>query len=65
MMKLLEKIQDPADLRALRVEDLPHLAAEIRSLIIETVARNGGHLASSLRVVELTIALHYVFFDTS
>jgi len=60
-MKLLEKIQDPADLRVLRIEDLPHLAAEIRSLIIETVARNGGHLASSLGVVELTIALHYVF----
>ena len=60
-MKLLEKINDPSDLRALRVEDLPHLAAEIRSLIIETVARNGGHLASSLGVVELTIALHYVF----
>jgi 1-deoxy-D-xylulose-5-phosphate synthase len=61
MMKLLEKIHDPSDLRGLRVEDLPHLAAEIRSLIIETVARNGGHLASSLGVVELTIALHYVF----
>ena len=60
-MKLLEKINDPGDLRALRVEDLPHLAAEIRSLIIETVARTGGHLASSLGVVELTIALHYVF----
>ncbi len=61
MMKLLEKIHDPSDLRGLRVEDLPQLAAEIRSFIIETVARNGGHLASSLGVVELTIALHYVF----
>ncbi|MEA3332812.1 MAG: 1-deoxy-D-xylulose-5-phosphate synthase [Pseudomonadota bacterium] len=61
MMKLLGKINDPSDLRGLRVEDLPHLAAEIRSLIIEIVARNGGHLASSLGVVELTIALHYVF----
>ncbi|MCK5540325.1 MAG: 1-deoxy-D-xylulose-5-phosphate synthase, partial [Deltaproteobacteria bacterium] len=61
MMKLLEKINDPSDLRALKVEDLPRLAAEIRSLIIETVARTGGHLASSLGVVELTIALHYVF----
>ncbi len=60
-MKLLEKIKDPGDLRALRVEDLPPLATEIRTLIIETVARNGGHLASSLGVVELTIALHYVF----
>ncbi|MCD6533272.1 MAG: hypothetical protein J7L25_04265, partial [Deltaproteobacteria bacterium] len=45
MTKLLEKIHDPSDLRGLRVEDLPQLAAEIRSLIIETVARNGGHLA--------------------
>ncbi|MCD6292027.1 MAG: 1-deoxy-D-xylulose-5-phosphate synthase, partial [Deltaproteobacteria bacterium] len=60
-MKLLEKIHDPKDLRGLRIEDLPHLATEIRSLIIEVVARNGGHLASSLGVVELTIALHYVF----
>ncbi len=60
-MKLLENIKDPVDLRALKVEDLPHLAAEIRNLIIEIVARNGGHLASSLGVVELTIALHYVF----
>ncbi len=60
-MKLLEKINDPSDLRALKVEDLPRLAAEIRSLIIEIVARTGGHLASSLGVVELTIALHYVF----
>ncbi|MBN2809057.1 MAG: 1-deoxy-D-xylulose-5-phosphate synthase [Deltaproteobacteria bacterium] len=60
-MKLLEKINDPNDLRALRIEDLPHLATEIRKLIIETVAHNGGHLASSLGVVELTIALHYVF----
>ena len=60
-MKLLEKIKDPSDLRALRIEDLPFLATEIRALIIETVARNGGHLASSLGVVELTIALHYVF----
>lgn len=60
-MKLLEKVKSPTDLRALKVEDLPHLASEIRKLIIETVACNGGHLASSLGVVELTIALHYVF----
>ncbi|MBN2705097.1 MAG: 1-deoxy-D-xylulose-5-phosphate synthase [Deltaproteobacteria bacterium] len=60
-MKLIDKINDPDDLRALRMEELPHLAAEIRNLIIETVSRNGGHLAPSLGVVELTIALHYVF----
>ncbi|HDS16050.1 MAG TPA: 1-deoxy-D-xylulose-5-phosphate synthase [Proteobacteria bacterium] len=60
-MKLIDKINDPDDLRALRMEELPHLAAEIRHLILETVSRNGGHLAPSLGVVELTIALHYVF----
>ncbi len=58
---MLKKIENPEDLRALTVENLPQLAAEIRTLIIETVARTGGHLASSLGVVELTIALHYVF----
>ncbi|MCK5914502.1 MAG: 1-deoxy-D-xylulose-5-phosphate synthase, partial [Deltaproteobacteria bacterium] len=61
MDKILEKIESPEDLRAVTVADLPQLAAEIRTLIIETVARTGGHLASSLGVVELTIALHYVF----
>lgn len=60
-MKLLDKINDPNDLRKIRQEDLPHLATEIRRLIIDTVASNGGHLAPSLGVVELTIALHYVF----
>jgi 1-deoxy-D-xylulose-5-phosphate synthase len=61
MDKLLEKIVKPEDLRSVTVAELPQLAAEIRSLIIETVAQTGGHLASSLGVVELTIALHYVF----
>ncbi|MCK5679624.1 1-deoxy-D-xylulose-5-phosphate synthase [bacterium] len=61
MSNMLKKIENPEDLRALTVENLPQLAAEIRTLIIETVARTGGHLASSLGVVELTIALHYVF----
>ena len=59
--KLLDGIDIPADLRKLRMEQLPQLAQEIRTLIIETVAAQGGHLAPNLGVVELTIALHYVF----
>jgi 1-deoxy-D-xylulose-5-phosphate synthase len=58
---LLDRINSPADLKKLEIPDLEVLAAEIRDLIIETVARNGGHLAPSLGVVELTIGLHYVF----
>ncbi len=61
MTALLEKIKTPEDLRGLRIEDLPKLADEVRELIIETVSRTGGHLASSLGVVELTVCLHYVF----
>jgi 1-deoxy-D-xylulose-5-phosphate synthase len=55
---LLPSLTGPADLRALTVEDLDRLAAEIRETIIATVASTGGHLGSSLGVVELTIALH-------
>ncbi|MEW6500522.1 MAG: 1-deoxy-D-xylulose-5-phosphate synthase [Thermodesulfobacteriota bacterium] len=58
---LLDAIDSPADLRKLAPEQLPQLAAEIRQRIIETVATNGGHLAPCLGVVELTLALHYVF----
>ncbi|MGI5869824.1 MAG: 1-deoxy-D-xylulose-5-phosphate synthase [Kiritimatiellia bacterium] len=60
-MSLLEKISSPADLRRLDPDELPGLAEEIRALIIETVSRNGGHLASNLGAVELTIALLRVF----
>lgn len=60
-MSLLDKINSPADLRGLTPAELEHLAAEIRDLLIQTVSKNGGHLASSLGVVELTIALHRVF----
>ena len=60
-MKLLDHINSPRDLKLLRIEQLPELAAELRKTIIETVAENGGHLAPSLGVVELTIALHYLF----
>jgi len=58
---LLDKIQSPDDLKKLSVDQLPDLAEEIRKVLIDTVAETGGHLASNLGVVELTIALHYVF----
>lgn len=58
---LLSRIDYPADLRKLRVEQLPEVCKELRQDIIEEVSVNPGHLASSLGVVELTVALHYVF----
>ncbi len=61
MASILKTIDSPADLRRLPAGSLPQLADEIRSRIIDTVARTGGHLAPSLGVVELTLALHYVF----
>lgn len=54
-------IESPEDLRKLRVEELPLLCAELRQYIIGTLATHPGHLASGLGVVELTVALHYVF----
>ncbi|MEW6006835.1 MAG: 1-deoxy-D-xylulose-5-phosphate synthase, partial [bacterium] len=54
-------MKDPEDLKGLNLDELKELAEEIRELIIETVSKTGGHLASSLGVVELTLALHYVF----
>ena len=61
MQKLLSTIHSPEDLKKVPKEKLPEVAAEIREMIVRGVARNGGHLASSLGVVELTLALHYVF----
>lgn len=61
MGKLLDKIDSPADLKNLPVKELNLLAAELREAIIVTCATNGGHLAPSLGVVELTLALHKVF----
>ena len=58
---LLNKIQYPEDLRKLTVDELPQLCDELRRDIVEEVAVNPGHLASSLGVVEITVALHYVF----
>ncbi len=60
-MKYLDQINSPQDLKRMKRSDLPKLAREIRKAIIETVSRTGGHLAPSLGVVELTIALLYVF----
>lgn len=58
---ILDKIAGPEDLRRLSIIELRRLAAEIRNRIIATVSQTGGHLAPSLGVVELTLALHYVF----
>ena len=59
--ELLDAINSPVDLRKLNPEQLIQLTGEIRTKIIQTLANTGGHLAPSLGVVELTIALHYVF----
>ncbi len=61
MNKLLPRIESPADLRSLSIPQLEQLAQEIRERITQVVGNNGGHLASNLGMVELTIALHYVF----
>jgi 1-deoxy-D-xylulose-5-phosphate synthase len=60
-MSLLDRIESPADVKALERAELPALAAEMRHAIIQTVARRAGHLAPNLGVVELAIALHRVF----
>lgn len=61
MKSLLDSIHSPKDLKGLSSEQLKQLCSEIRTRIIHTVASNGGHLASNLGVVELTVALHRVF----
>ena len=58
---LLNKIQSPADLRKLSLDDLPKLCQQLRKDIIEEVAVNPGHLGSSLGATEITVACHYVF----
>lgn len=60
-MAVLERVSSPKELRRLKLPELVQLAAEIRRTIVETTARNGGHTAPNLGVVELTLALHYVF----
>src|SRR4051812_49195673 len=61
MTRLLDSINGPADLRGLSVEELELVAQEVRQLIIETITSIGGHYASNLGTVELTVALHAVF----
>ena len=58
---LLSKINSPSDLRKLSKNDLPKLSDELRQFIIDVVSEKGGHFGASLGVVELTVALHYVF----
>jgi 1-deoxy-D-xylulose-5-phosphate synthase len=58
---LLVRIDSPADLRELDEKQLPELAAEIRAFLLQSLSQTGGHLASGLGSVEITIALHYLF----
>ena len=60
-MSLLEKIRSPKDLKNLNRDELKGLSSELRQFIIESVSKTGGHLSSNLGVVELTVALHYVY----
>jgi len=60
-MNLLNKINSPTDLKKLSIEEMDQLAEEVRCYMLDVISESGGHLASSLGVVELTIALHYVF----
>ena len=60
-MKFLSEINSPADLRQLKIEDLQEVADEVRSFIIETCSRVGGHTGASLGAVELAVAMHYAF----
>jgi 1-deoxy-D-xylulose-5-phosphate synthase len=61
MSNFLDAINSPADLKKIGRSDLPELSKEIREFIVDAVSKTGGHLASNLGVVELTIALHYTF----
>jgi len=61
MSSVLDKVNDPADVKLLTVAEMTELAAEIRALMIETISKTGGHLASNLGMVELTLALLKVF----
>ena len=61
MNKILDRVNKPDDLKKLNLAEKEELAKEIREYILEIVSKNGGHLASNLGAVELTIALHSVF----
>ncbi len=60
-MELLPKIKSPKDLKKIKIEDVPKVAAEIRGVIVENISRSGGHLASSLGATDFIVALHYAF----
>ena len=61
MTRLLDSVEYPRDIRRLSIEELQQLALEIREEVISVVSEVGGHFASTLGAVELTLALHYVF----
>ena len=61
MTRLIKQINFPSDLRKFQKEDLKQISNELRDELIDVVSETGGHLGAGLGVVELTIALHYVF----
>ena len=63
--KFLGKLDLPADLKKLNIDELETLATEIREKMIKTVSQNGGHLSSNLGVIELSIAMHKIFNSPS
>ena len=60
-MKRLENIHSPKDIKKMNTKELTDLCAQLRQKMVETVSRTGGHLASNLGTVELTVAMHRVF----
>ena len=61
MSRLIKQINFPADLRKFKKDDLKQISSELRDELIDVVSETGGHLGAGLGVVELTVALHYVF----
>ena len=61
MSKILDTIDSPQDLKKLPIDKLPELGKEIRDKLLDTISKTGGHLSSNLGVVELTLAMHYIF----
>ena len=59
--KLLDRVKLPSDLRKLKQQQLPQFCDELRQFIIDVVSAKGGHFGASLGVVEMTVALHYIF----
>ena len=59
--KILDQVKFPSDLRKLKEDDLKKLSKELREEVIDAVSVTGGHLGAGLGVVELTVALHYIF----